>query len=77
VQEWNVIVNLSERVRRYTCRKLEIFGATGETGFFNVLLMKVDDLPGMLETMRRWIQEDPESLSFLPRVIPAARTIGR
>jgi len=74
MQEWNVVINLNERVRRQAYSKLDIFGPTRKTGFFNVLLMKVDDLPGMLETMRAWTLEDPQSLSFLSRVIPATRT---
>ena len=54
MQEWNVVINLNERVLlRQAYRKLEIFGPIRKTGFFNVLLMKVDDLPGMLETMQR------------------------
>jgi tRNA(Ser,Leu) C12 N-acetylase TAN1 len=75
MQEWNVVINLNERVLlRQAYRKLEIFGPIRKTGFFNVLLMKVDDLPGMLETMQKWTLEDPQSLSFLSRVIPASRT---
>jgi len=74
MQEWNVVINLNERMPRMAYRKLEFFGPIKRTGFFNVLLMKVDDLPGMLETMKKWTLEDPQSLSFLSRVIPAART---
>ncbi len=74
MQEWNVVINLNERGVRQAYRKLAIFGPIRKTGFFNVLLMKVQDLSGMLETMRRWVQEDPQSLSFLSRVIPATCT---
>jgi len=74
MQEWNVVINLNERARRLAYKKLEIFGRIRKTGFFNVLLMKADDLPAMLETMRRWTLEDPQSLSFLSRVIPATCT---
>jgi tRNA(Ser,Leu) C12 N-acetylase TAN1 len=74
MQEWNVVINLNERARRQAYGKLAIFGPIRKTGFFNVLLMKVDDLPGMLETMRRWIQEDPQYLFFLSRIIPATQT---
>ena len=74
MQEWNVVINLNERGIRQAYRKLAIFGPIRKTGFFNVLLMKVNDLQGMVETMRRWVQEDPQSLSFLSRLIPAKRT---
>ncbi len=74
LQEWNVIINLNEGARRQAYRKLEIFGPIRKTGFFNVLLMNVENVSGMLETMREWTVEDPQSLAFLSRVIPAART---
>ncbi len=74
MQEWNVVINLNERGTRQAYRKLGMFGTIRKTGFLNVLVMKVDDLPGMLETLRRWTQEDPQSLSFLSRVIPTTVT---
>ncbi|MGE5301563.1 MAG: hypothetical protein ACM3MB_11500 [Acidobacteriota bacterium] len=74
MQEWNVVVNLNERGTLQAYKKLGTFGTIRRTGFFNVVVMKVEDLPGMLEALRRWIQEDPQSLSFLSRVIPATVT---
>ncbi len=74
MQGWNVVINLHEWALGHAYKKLEIFGPIKKTGFFNVLLMKVDDLPRMLETMQKWMIEDPQSLSFLSRVIPAAYT---
>lgn len=70
MQEWNVVINLNERGFRQAYKKLGVFGSIKKTGFFNVLLLKVDNLPGMLETMREWTLEDDRSLSFLSRVIP-------
>ena len=74
LQKWNAVINLNERGARQAYKKLGVFGTIRKTGFLNVLMMKVDDLAGMLETLRRWTQEDPQSLSFLSRVIPAAVT---
>lgn len=74
MQEWNVVINLNERARRQDYKKLAAFGPIRKTGFFNVLLMKVDHLPEMLETVRRRTLEEPQSLSFLSRIIPAACT---
>ncbi len=74
MQEWNVVINLNERARRQAYRKLEVFGPMRKTGFFNVLLMNVENPDGMLETLRKWVLEDPQSLSFLSRIIPAAHT---
>ncbi len=72
--EWNVVVNMHERAKPAAFRKLESFGPIKKTGFFHVLLMKVEDIHAMLETMRTWYLEDPQSLSFLSRMVPASRT---
>jgi tRNA(Ser,Leu) C12 N-acetylase TAN1 len=74
VQEWNVVINLNERSISQAFHRLGVFGTIKKTGFFNVLVMKVDDLPGMLDTLRRWTEEDPGSMSFLSRVVPATVT---
>jgi tRNA(Ser,Leu) C12 N-acetylase TAN1 len=74
MQEWNVVINLNERGFRQAYKKLGPLGPMRKTGFFNVLLMKVDDPQGMLEIMREWTLEDPEALSFLSRVIPVTST---
>jgi tRNA(Ser,Leu) C12 N-acetylase TAN1 len=73
VLEWNVVINLNERTQRQAYKHLRPLGLIRKTGFFNVLLMKVDDLPGMLETMRQGAQEDPQSLAFLSRVVPVTQ----
>jgi tRNA(Ser,Leu) C12 N-acetylase TAN1 len=76
MQEWNMIINLNKRGFRQAYNKLRVFGSIKKTGFFNVLLMKVDNLPGMLETMREWTLEDGRSLSFLSRAIPVTTTFA-
>jgi tRNA(Ser,Leu) C12 N-acetylase TAN1 len=74
VQQWNAVINLSERGARQAYKKLGVFGLVRKTGFLNVLVMKADDLQGMIGTLQRWTQEDPQSLSFLSRLIPATVT---
>jgi tRNA(Ser,Leu) C12 N-acetylase TAN1 len=74
MQGWNVVINLNIRGARQAYEKLGVFGTIRKTGFFNVLFMKVEDVPAMLETMRNWVEEDPRALSFLSRAVPAAVT---
>jgi tRNA(Ser,Leu) C12 N-acetylase TAN1 len=76
MQDWNVIVSVHERGFKQAFIKLGAFGHVGRTEFFNVLTISVDDVHGMLETLRKWIIEDPQSLSFLSRLMPVAVTFN-
>jgi tRNA(Ser,Leu) C12 N-acetylase TAN1 len=70
VQQWNVVVNVRERGYRRAFNVLSEFGAVRRTAFFNVLVMEVDDVQGMLEAIRQRTLYNPNSLSFLSRLIP-------
>ena len=67
MREWNVVISVNERGFEDAFKKLGCFGFIRKSGFFNVLFMRADDLPGMLEALRQWISEDPNSLSFLSK----------
>ena len=75
-QEWNVVLSLNERGFKDAFRKLGCFGPIRKTGFFNVLFMRVDDIRLMIETLRKWTDEDPQALSFLSRLIPVTDTFS-
>ena len=74
--QWNVVVSVNERGFEDAFKKLSRFGLIRKTGFFNVLFMRADDLPGMLESLRRWISEDPHALSFLSKLMPVTDTFS-
>lgn len=74
MQDWNVVVSVNEKGFREAFRVLSEFGPVSKTDFFNVLVMKVDDIHCMLDSLRERLQEDPHSLSFLSRLIPAMQT---
>jgi tRNA(Ser,Leu) C12 N-acetylase TAN1 len=38
--------------------------------------MRVDDINGMIETLRKWTDEAPHALSFLSRLIPVTDTFS-
>ncbi|MBZ0157454.1 MAG: hypothetical protein K8I29_14750 [Alphaproteobacteria bacterium] len=74
MQDWNVVLSVNERGFQEALRKLRIFGPVSKTRFFNVLVMRVDNVPYLLEALRAWNDEDPHFLSFLSRLIPVTRT---
>ncbi|MEW6002339.1 MAG: THUMP domain-containing protein [Nitrospirota bacterium] len=74
MQEWNVVINVNKRGFRKALEVLHRFGSIKGTDFFNVLLMKAEDVKQMLEVLRETGLKDPESLSFLSRLIPVTHT---
>jgi tRNA(Ser,Leu) C12 N-acetylase TAN1 len=74
MQECNVIISVNERGFRRAFEVLAEFGPVRKTDFFNVLLMKVDNIQQFLENLRNRALEDPDYLSFLSRLIPVTRT---
>ncbi len=74
MEEWNAVLSINERGLKEAYAKLGRFGLLKKTGFFNVLLLKADDLPALLETLWGWLQEDPAALAFLSRLIPVTQT---
>ena len=74
MSDWNVVVSVREGSYARACKILEKFGPVSHTDFFNVLVMKVDDIQSVLDELRTWMLEDPESLSFLTRLVPVTHT---
>jgi tRNA(Ser,Leu) C12 N-acetylase TAN1 len=70
MQEWNAVINVNESGFKRAFVVLGEFGHVRKTDFFNVLVIKADDIHQMLETLRNRSMEDPEYLSFLSRLIP-------
>lgn len=70
--KWNVIVTVHDFKR--ACDVLSAFGRVQRTDFYNTLVMNVQDVPQMLETLRMKSMEDPGFLNFLSRLIPVTRT---
>lgn len=64
MQEWNAVVSINESGMKAAYARLGAFGLLKKTGFFNVLLMKVDDPPWLLEKPRTGTEDDPASLSL-------------
>jgi tRNA(Ser,Leu) C12 N-acetylase TAN1 len=74
MQDWNVVISVKESGFKDAFRKLSRFGPIGKTGFFNVLFLKVYDIPRMLRILSEWLEDDPHALAFLSRMIPVTHT---
>ncbi len=72
MKEANVVVNLNARGLRQAVSVLGGFGPIRKTGFFNVLLLKADNVAAMLESLKQMMTSDPGSLAFLARIIPVS-----
>ena len=74
MDEWNVVVSVRERGYRKAFKILQGFGAVSQTGFLNVLAMKVGDPERFLETLQAAISDNPNLLSALARAVPVTCT---
>lgn len=70
MQDWNVVISVHQGGFVRACELLEQLGPVSRTDYFNVLVMKVRDVEGLMETLSRWISEDSRILAVLARVIP-------
>jgi len=76
MKDWNVVVSVRERRLPQAFDLLEEYGPVRKTDFFNVLVMKVDDVRELLEALRKRLVEDPASLSSVSRLVPATHTFS-
>lgn len=72
--DWNVVATAREDGFRDTVHLLEEFGPVSRSDFYNVLVLRVEDIGGALERLRRRIGEEPGIENFLARFVPLTRT---
>jgi len=71
---WNVVVSTHDRGYRRSRKLLAGFGRVVRTNFRNVLVLEVEDAGGFLMRLSELVAREPEVLTALARVVPAART---
>ncbi len=76
MQDWNVVISLQERAFTRAFQLLGPLGVVSRTDFFNVLVMRVDDVRQFLEALRQRFVEDPEVRTILARVVPVTQTFS-
>lgn len=74
MKDWNVVISVNEKGFRQATNILKEFGPISKTEFFNVLVMNVEDIPGMCETLKKRLEDDKFYLSFLSRLIPVTKS---
>ncbi|MEW6419720.1 MAG: THUMP domain-containing protein [Nitrospirota bacterium] len=74
MKDWNVVVSVKEKGFNQAINILKEFGPTSKTEFFNVLVMKVENIGEMCETLKKRQEEDTSYLSFLSRLIPVTKS---
>jgi len=76
MRDWNVVISVRERGFRPAFELLEELGPVAKTDFYNILVMKVDNIRNFLETLREWVKEDTHILSLISRVMPVIQTFN-
>lgn len=74
MKDWNVVVSVNEKGFSQAVNILKEFGPISKTEFFNVLVMKVEDIAEMCDALKKRLENDPSFLSFLSRLIPVTKS---
>ena len=74
MHDWNVVVSLQERGYTQAWKLLEPLGGVSQTTYYNVLVMRVEDIGQFLETVLQRSTQEPQLLTVLARVMPATQT---
>ncbi|MBE0427961.1 MAG: hypothetical protein IBX72_16585 [Nitrospirae bacterium] len=74
MKDWNVVVSVNEKRFSQAVNILREFGQISKTEFYNVLVMKVGDIAGMCDALKKRLEGDPAFLSFLSRLIPVTKS---
>jgi tRNA(Ser,Leu) C12 N-acetylase TAN1 len=76
MKDWNVAASVHEGAFLQACELLEEFGPVRRTDFFNVLVIRVDDIHRMMEGLRIRVSQDPDISSVIGRVVPVTQTFS-
>ena len=71
--DWNVVVSVSPNRYRQAYDLLQEYGPIHKSGFFNVLLMRVDDGLQFLDELYELEAHLPGALEYLTRVVPVTK----
>jgi tRNA(Ser,Leu) C12 N-acetylase TAN1 len=74
MKDWNVVVSVNEKGFSKAVNILKEFGPISKTEFFNVLVMEVEHITRMCDDLKKRLEDDPSSLSFLSRLIPVTKS---
>ncbi len=70
MHDWNVVVTTHEGGFSEARRLLEKMGTVSRTDFFNVLVMRVEDIPSLLGQLSERVDREPGILNDIARLVP-------
>ena len=76
MKDWNVVITVDEEGFEDACDYLENISHVSSTDYYNVVVMEVDDIPGLLERIRRDMEGLGDLRSVISRVLPVTRTFA-
>jgi len=76
MKRWNVVVSVCEGHFPEACEFLKEYGTVRKTDFYNVVVIRVDDVQEMLEALEELIVRNAEGLSFISRLVPVTHTFS-
>ncbi len=72
MRDWNVVVTVHEGSYRRIADLLASFGRVARSDYFNVLVLRVEDMEGFLAAMQERVTEEPSILGELSRLVPVS-----
>lgn len=72
--DWNMVVSVREGGYQEALQRLRELGTVSDTEYFNVLVLRVDDVHQALDRLREWYETDPQLRSWLGRAVPVTDT---
>jgi tRNA(Ser,Leu) C12 N-acetylase TAN1 len=76
MRDWNIVVTVRDSHFRQAVALLRKFGEVEKTHFYDVLVMKVADVPGFTEQLRHRLEEHPADLKLLGHVAPCSEAFN-
>lgn len=75
-QDWNVVVTVRDDGYTRVRHALKQLGVVDATSYYNVLVMRVDDIARLLEQLDELIEEDPWVAEDVSRILPVTHTFS-
>lgn len=73
MRDWNVVITVHDGKFIRACQLLDRFGKIKRTGFYNVLVMKVEDVAAFQEQFADLAAIVPDILKVIARIMPIAK----
>ena len=75
-EDWNVVVTVRDDSYTHVHRVLERLGSVVGTPYYNVLVMRTDDIPGLLARLDELFAEEPWLADEVSRILPVTHTFS-